>query len=66
MKKYNSIIKGLTRTIKKLENLAETNAGDAITHRSLIADLNNKINALDSEGAMAATTARKLSELVGE
>lgn len=65
MKKYNGIIKGFTKTIKKLENLAEGNANSAIFRRESINKLNNEIKALDNEGAMAATTARKLSELIG-
>ena len=65
MKKYNSIIKGLTKTIKKLDGLAETNANVARFRTETINKLNDKIIALDTEGQMAATTARKLSELIG-
>jgi len=65
MKKYNSIIKGFTKTIKRLEDLAARNASNAAGCTSLISDLNYKIETLDNEGAMAAATARKLSELIG-
>lgn len=65
MKKYNGIIKGFTKTIKKLENLASTNAAETEKNLSAIFLLKNKNNTLDAEGNMAATTARKLSELIG-
>ncbi len=65
MKKYNSIIKGFTKTITKLESLAENNAKSAVCKRDEIVVLNWRIDALDAEGSMAATTARKLSELIG-
>jgi hypothetical protein len=65
MKKYNSIIKGFTKTIKKLEDLAGKNATKASFKADTISTLNSEIVALDAEGAMAATTARKLSELIG-
>jgi hypothetical protein len=65
MKNYNSIIKGFTKTIKKLEKLATLNADAVANNNNVIADLKWSNDALNAEGAMAATTARKLSELIG-
>ena len=65
MRKYNLIIKGFTKTIKKLENLSSGNVNKVMANNSVIDDLAESNKALNAEGTMAATTARKLSELIG-
>jgi hypothetical protein len=65
MKKYNSIIKGFTKTIKKLESLASYNVKIADINSTKIAELEVDNKALNAESVMAATTARKLAELIG-
>jgi hypothetical protein len=64
MTKFNRIVGTFTKTITKLEKLAENNANDAEFKLSNIAQLESDVEELSVEATQASLLAKKLSEFL--